>query len=94
MKTIYKYTIPIRDDCQVSMPMGAKLLHVDYQGVHDAELCLWAEVDPAVATVTRFFQVRGTGHRLGELIELDGRYVGTVLIRELGLVWHVYEVKP
>lgn len=95
MKTIYKYSLPVaRENVQVTMPMGAKLLHLDYHTKEPDVLCIWAEVDPAVATVTRFFQVRGTGHRLGELIELDGRYVGTVLIRELGLVWHVYEVKP
>lgn len=92
-KTIYKYTIPVRDACEVSMPEFAKLLHLDYQG-DPSNLCVWAEVDPTLATVKRFFYVRGTGHPLGDQIEKDGRYVGTVLVKEMGLVWHVYEVKP
>ncbi len=93
MKTIYKYSLPVRNDCQVSMPEFAKILSVGYQG-DPSVLCIWAEIETGNAKVIRYFQVRGTGHPLGDLIEVDGKYIGTVNCMGQGLVWHVYEVKP
>jgi hypothetical protein len=93
MKTIYKYTLPVRDDCQVSMPEFAKILSVGYQN-DPSVLYIWAEIETANAPVIRHFQVRGTGHPLGDLIQADGKYIGTVNCMGQGLVWHVYEVKP
>lgn len=94
-KKIYKYELPVQDDVQIHMPEFAKILSVGHQG-DPTTLVLWAEVEPENATVPRFFQVRGTGKPLGNLIEVDGRFVGTVNFFGLGvpLVWHVYEVKP
>ncbi len=95
MKTIFKYAIRPNSegDAQVTMPEFAKILSVGHQG-DPSELCVWAEVEPNNANVSRFFQIRGTGGDLGNLIEIDGKYIGTVNYHPVPIVWHLYEVKP
>lgn len=95
MKTIFKYAIRPNSegDAQVQMPEFAQILSVGHQG-DPSELVVWASVEPANATITRFFQIRGTGAQLGGLIDIDGKYIGTVNYHPVPLVWHLYEVKP
>ena len=93
MKKIYKYSLPVREDVEVSLPEFAKILSVGYQN-DPSVLYIWAEIETANAPVIRHFQVRGTGHPLGDLIQVNGKYIGTVNCMDQGLVWHVYEVTP
>ncbi len=90
-KTIYKYTIDFNSEghAQVKMPEYATILSVGHQG-DPSEPLLWAEVDPMNATVTRYFQIKGTGH---DLDDTERHYIGTVNFHPIGLVWHIYEVK-
>ncbi len=92
MKTIYKYTIDFNSEgnAQVKMPEFANILSVGHQGDPSAPL-LWAEVVPDNATVTRHFQIKGTGH---ELDDTERHYIGTINFHPVALVWHIYEVKP
>lgn len=94
-KAIYEYELPVRSDVQIKMPEFATILGIGMVG-DPHTLVIWAEADTKNAIITRFFQLRGTGDRLGHLIEVDGRYVGTVNLFAQGIpkVWHVYEVKP
>lgn len=93
MKTIYKYTIAFNSEghAQVKMPEFAKILSVGHQG-DPSEPLLWAEVDPENATVTRYFQIKGTGHELDEQDGIERHFVGTINFHPTALVWHVYEV--
>jgi hypothetical protein len=86
MKTIWKYDVLIKDDMQISMPKDAKVLTVQtQQGVP----CMWAEVESANDKVERYFKWFGTGHPIP--IDLDLKYIGTVLLMRDGLVFHLYE---
>jgi hypothetical protein len=101
MLVIYKFVLPIEDEISVEMPVKAKLLHVADQG---GQLCLWALVDPAFPKARRHLGIAGTGNPLdfeaigGVLSEVRYRhgsrqaiYVGTALMSNLRLVWHVFD---
>jgi len=85
-RKIYKYEIPISDQFNLEMPIGSKLLHF---GTQFGKPTLWAEVNTDdQGTMIRAFAIYGTGHvhRQGEQ-----EYVGTVLMENDALVWHLYE---
>ena len=88
MRCVWKYELDLVDDWQLRpMPGGATVVNVDMQ---NGRLCLWAEVDPSLTLVDRWFVVEGTGHRF----EHRGRHLGTAHAYGDKLVWHVYEVTP
>ncbi len=86
--TIWKYPLELDDTVLIAMPAGALPLSVAMQG--DTP-CLWAAVDSAAARqeVHRFY-VRGTGHPL-RLDPSACRFLGTLLLQPLGLVFHVFD---
>ncbi len=84
MRTIWKFTLLVEDHPVIEMPSGAEVIAVEPTGT-PAVLELWAIVDPRAKKERRRFEIRGTGHELGEV----GRHVGTV--RSSALVWHVFE---
>lgn len=49
---------------------------------------MWAEVDPSLPQVLRRFSVYGTGHRMPDD---SGRYIGSIMLQNGDLVFHVYE---
>lgn len=85
MKRIYKYPLELSDVAEVSLPRGAKILHV---GEQQGELRLWALGDPSVASERRRFRVVGTGHPADGLEVM--KHLGTIQSPS-GLVWHVFE---
>ncbi len=90
MHAVYKYTLPLTDaDAVLRMPPGARLLSVQCQG---GALCLWALVNTyAERSHERTFRVHGTGHPVPDVDRLE--YVGTAMMHNGALVWHVFEVK-
>lgn len=80
---IYKYQIGLNRRPGISMPRGAKILHLALQ--HD-EPHIWAMVDPAADHEERQFAVWGTGH---EIDTAGLTYVGTW--QKDGFVWHLFE---
>ncbi len=85
MKTIWKYILPIQDTQTITMPRGSKPISV---GAQWGSLCLWVEIDPREPeNIEMPIEIRGTGH------PLDGsehHFLGTVVMHEGALVWHVY----
>lgn len=90
MKRVFKYPIPIIDQPQILLPIGAKVLHVGEQ--HD-DMMLWALVDDAETRwEPREFRVLGTGHSFnGD--DFYSVYIGTVIMQRGALVFHVF-MKP
>jgi len=83
MKTIYKYELnPLHT--VLDMPKGAELLCIKVQR---GTPCLWALVDPDADMEHRPLVVFGTGH---EVVNA-GKYIGTFLIENDSLVFHVFE---
>ena len=85
-RVIWKFVLdPWRS--KVSMPKGARLIHVHEQA---GNVCVWAECDPAAPEGERRLIVVGTGHQVPRG---EWTYVGTAHIVEALalLVLHVYD---
>ena len=85
MKTVYKFQLsPGRTT--LNLTAEAKILHVaeQYNGV-----CLWAELDTDAPGFSRSFCPVPTG---GEVPYDSKGFVGTVLMMNGSLVYHIYEV--
>ena len=83
-KAIWKFTLS-ESEKQFSMPTGARILSADEQ---HGQVCIWAEVDPAMDPEDRRFSVYGTGHGLPDN---PGRFIGTVKLASGAFIMHVYE---
>ena len=84
--TVWKYALKATAQQLVSIPQGAKLLHVAEQ---HGELCLWAHVDPSQSVEDRGIAIIGTGHNAPDPGQMD--HVGSVLMHGGALVFHVFD---
>lgn len=87
MKTIWKFGLKIADHQEVTMPVGAEILAVQWQG---DRLFMWAIVDSRAEREQRRFHVFGTGHGLPNGVRAE-HHIGTVQQMGGALVWHVFE---
>lgn len=85
-ETIWKFTLPLKNEVVLDMPLGARILSVQEQ---DGEVRLWAIVVPKAATERRHFRIFGTGHPVDHAERLA--YLGTVQDAAFRVVWHVFE---
>lgn len=86
---IWRYSIlpaQERHEVIIEMPTEAQLLHVETK---DGQPSLWALVEPKAKKVERSLLVYGTGHPVPLF---HGTYVGTFMVREMGLVTLVFHV--
>ena len=88
---IYKYHIPIADEFELELPVGAKIL--TYQVQNDKGY-IWAIVDITEGIIVKKvkFRMFGTGHSITEEID-ELEYIGTIQIFDNSLVWHLFKVK-
>lgn len=86
MITIWKFTFPISDSFTLSLPVGAKFLHL---AVQDTVPCMWFLVDSTARTVERRFQLRGTGHDCAGLG--DRQHLGSFMLHGGSLVFHLFD---
>lgn len=88
IKTIWKFPIRTVDEQMIKIPMDYKLLSVHTQF---GDPCIWALVDPEQPKVNCRIKIFGTGHPidLDDIIKL--KYLGTYLISNDSLVFHVFE---
>ena len=84
MMTIWKFPLRIDDEQEIELPPESTLLSVHLQ---NGQPCLWALVEDRDRTSRRIIQMRGTGHNC----EDAGEFVGTFLIENDGLVFHVFD---
>jgi hypothetical protein len=89
MRAVWKYPLKIEDRTEVALPRGARVLTVQ---VVRNEVVLYAVVDPEPIRVLdrRVFLVVGTGHLHEEWLD-QLAYVGTFLLHDGALVFHVFE---
>lgn len=89
-RTIHKISIPVNDQAvPFDLPPNARVVHVGCQSPDGRWVSVWYECQqPILSKVTRRFQVFGTGHP----VPLGCLYIGTAIVPNQPLVWHVYEV--
>jgi hypothetical protein len=83
---VWKFPFELKDDVEIQMPTGARVVHVGSQ--HNIPM-LWALCDAEAEVEARCFRVAGTGHPIPESV-VDN-YVGTFMMMGGHLVWHVFE---
>jgi hypothetical protein len=83
---IFKYQLKVKDEQAILMPIGAKVISVQFQ---NGNLCLWAIVNPSNATELRCFEVYGTGADFPSLGMAERKHLATV--QEGPFVWHIFE---
>jgi hypothetical protein len=83
MKTVWKFPIKIEDHQQVTMPVGAEIIHVGLDPMR--EPCMWACVNDEAPLVDRTIYVSGTG---GPIL---GNPVHRGSFVQNRFVWHVWE---
>ncbi len=90
MKTIFKQILGIADGQEVTMPEGAKILHL---GKQKGVPTIWYECDPEKTPVEVVVRCFGTGYSMPD--DMSGmEYIGTVITYNDMGVWHYYvEVK-
>jgi hypothetical protein len=84
-KTIWKFPLSITDTQSIMLPVGARILSVQFQG---NQLCLWVLVDLDERLVRRrTILIYGTGNPIDSEIEMQ--YIDSV--QDVQLVWHIFE---
>jgi hypothetical protein len=83
---VWKAPLQITDEQAVFLPVGAKILSVHMQ---QGQLCLWFLCEPNPMQERRTILVRGTGHFINP--SQIKQFIGTVLMHNDNLVWHVFE---
>ena len=83
---IWKWTLAIKDEQTIDLPMGAKILSIQMQGWHPQ---LWALVDEHQQRKQgRLIAIYGTGKPIPDS---PGEYIGTFQIHECVRVFHAFE---
>lgn len=88
MRTIYKYPLPA-GECAISLPAGAKFLHVAEQG---GRVSIWAEVETDNPAQMRRIKSYGTGFEMLPENRAQHHFIGTFMTDGGQYVWHVYEI--
>lgn len=89
MIAVFKYPFRAVDTQTLKMHEGAVILSAAMQR---NTACVWARVDTSKPLVERIIHVLGTGHDVGG--RKLGHFIGTVLMADGDLVFHVFEDAP
>jgi len=84
---IWKWTLTIDDKQILTVPQGAEFLTVQTQ---NGDPQIWALCDETAPKVMRSIAIYGTGHPIPKN---PGQYIATFQLVNLGLVFHVFEIK-
>ena len=95
MKTysVWKYPVAARDNFEIEMPKGAKILYVATQA---ESAWMWALCDTEETVVeVRRFRLAGTGHPLRYgFVGQQPTYIGSFQLLDGALVFHLFERSP
>lgn len=86
MLTVWKYELQ-PGETYLEIPAGSTNLSVQTQ---NGIPCLWVLVDTNRKTEPKVYEIYGTGHEIKNPFRLR-KYVGTFLIDNDSLVFHVFE---
>jgi hypothetical protein len=87
MKTIWKFELTPNRMQSIPLPLGAQILNVQTKG-NDAPL-MWVLVDPDMPSRERHLGIYTTNTAVPDE---PGRYIGTFLIYEGSLEFHLFEM--
>lgn len=82
---IFKYKLEIIDEQSIEFPVGGQILKVDQQ---NGGLFIWALVPEHSHTYQMPIKIVGTGHKFDDSVGYF--HLGTVVMNDGWLVWHVF----
>lgn len=82
---VFKQVLDITGMQTIKLPIGFKILSLANQ---NENLCLWYLCDPEMENEEIEIFIFGTGHEVGNF---TGQFLGTVLMHNNQLVWHVFK---
>ncbi len=85
MKTIHKQKLEITGTQTIKVPKGSKILSVANQR---EKLNIWYACDTRSEVEDITIHIFGTGHQIWP--SFDGKFIGTVLMANDNLVWHIF----
>lgn len=85
MKTIHKYKIEIVTEQVIELPWFHRILCIKLQ---NGTPYIWVEVDDDTHKTKVKFHLFGTGHVMPDTSSMN--YIGTILLDEDRLVYHLY----
>lgn len=89
MKVIYKYRLPFKEQAEVVMKKGAKIIRIE--GL-DGALWIWAICDSDAEEETRHFSLYKTGGEMPEDILTNYLYLGCgAILIQMELMMYVFE---
>lgn len=86
MKTIWKEVLKVTDKQTIKVSKGANFLSVAFQ--HN-QISIWYVVDNRAELVDQTIYIFGTGNPIPN--NFDGKFIGTVLMANDYLAWHVFK---
>ena len=86
METVYKYLLQPGNHT-IEMPKKAEILTINTQ---DEEAFVWAKIDTNQTTELRRFFTTGTGMPILNCVKKQ--YVGSFMMNNKSLVFHVFEI--
>lgn len=91
-QTIYRYGIDVEDEVVLKMPRGARIISVGTKTPSAGSMLdLWAMCDPEETELESVrIRIVGTGHPIPDWQQL--LFIGTVVVYDGVLVWHVFKV--
>lgn len=91
MKTIYKYRINT-GLTPITLPKRSQIFSANYDA--NGVLSVWAAVDTKEEEMEkRVVYLTGTGWPLEDLKDWNYRFINTVIDKNNGLVWHIFELE-
>ena len=91
MKTIYKYGIN-SGITSIELPKRSQIFSANYDA--NGVLSVWAAVDTEEEEMEeRIIYLTGTGWPLEDLKYWNYRFIDTVIDKNNGLIWHVFELE-
>jgi hypothetical protein len=87
MKKIFKYELEVTDEQTIQLPREAKILSTHCK---NNKICIWALVNPKNELVNRKFYMSGTGFPIHDNVLGDSKFIGTCLMLNETLVWHIF----
>jgi len=94
MKSVYKYTFPINDIIELSLPPRSHIIHVDTQDDgYSKTIAVWALVNVPVEKYLQQYKIRiaGTGHPIDNASE-QLKYINTFTMLNKNLWFHAFEI--
>ena len=86
MKRVFKYQLPILEEVELRLPIGAEVIRIDDLG---GMIWLWAIIDDELKDETRKFYLYKTG---GEMKDIPLKYLGCgAVFIQMELMLYVFE---